>query len=130
MALGALLAGYASATTGIGVHHATCQTIVRTAGTPHAETNAVMLPHFARLMEPRAPAALAALAARLGGSAGAASAIAELSARCGHTTLSSLGVEDEHLPVIAAAVPHHPAYANTPDPPSEDELLALLRAAL
>ena len=52
-ALGALLAGYASARTGIAVHHAVCQTIVRTAGTPHAETNAVMLPHSAGLMAGR-----------------------------------------------------------------------------
>ena len=29
VALGALLAGYASAGTGIAIHHATCQTIVR-----------------------------------------------------------------------------------------------------
>ena len=50
VALGALLAGYASASTGIALHHAVCQTLVRTAGSPHAETNAVMLPHSARLM--------------------------------------------------------------------------------
>jgi alcohol dehydrogenase class IV len=89
----------------------------------------VMLPHFARLMGPRAPRALAAFAERIGG-AGAPEEIASLSARCGFTTLSSLGVEDEHLPQVAAAVPHHPAYANTPNPPTEDELLALLREAL
>ena len=34
VALGALLAGYASASTGIAIHHATCQTIVRSAGEP------------------------------------------------------------------------------------------------
>ena len=60
LALGALLAGYASGSTGIAVHHAVCQTLVRTTGTPHAETNAVMLPHSARLMEERAPEAVAA----------------------------------------------------------------------
>jgi alcohol dehydrogenase class IV len=56
IALGALLAGYASGATGIAVHHAVCQTIVRTVGTPHAETNAVVLPHSARLVARRAPA--------------------------------------------------------------------------
>ena len=55
LALGAILAGYASGSTGIAVHHAVCQTLVRETGTPHAETNAVMLPHSARLMAPRAP---------------------------------------------------------------------------
>jgi hypothetical protein len=31
---------------------------------------------------------------------------------------------------VAAAVMQHPALGNTPDPPNEDELLALLRDAL
>jgi hypothetical protein len=31
---------------------------------------------------------------------------------------------------VAAAVMQHPALGNTPDPPGEDELLALLREAL
>ncbi len=128
MALGALLAGWASAATGIGVHHATCQTIVRTAGTPHAETNAVMLPHFARLMAPRAPAAIEALAGAVG--APAPDRLADLSARCGHTSLGSLGVGEEQLAPVAQAVPAHPAYRNTPSPPTEDELLDLLRQAL
>ena len=34
LALGALLAGYASGVAGFAVHHAVCQTIVRVAGTP------------------------------------------------------------------------------------------------
>ena len=67
LALGALLAGYASGSTGIAVHHAVCQTLVRTTGTPHAETNAVMLPHSARLMEGRAPEAVAAFQGGGGG---------------------------------------------------------------
>ncbi|MGH2714010.1 MAG: iron-containing alcohol dehydrogenase, partial [Thermoleophilaceae bacterium] len=50
LALGALLAGWASGSTGIAFHHAVCQNVVRAAGSPHAETNAVVLPHSARLM--------------------------------------------------------------------------------
>jgi maleylacetate reductase len=65
LALGAVLAGYASGAAGIAVHHALCQTIVRTAGAPHAETNAVMLPHSAHLMAGRAPEALGRLATAL-----------------------------------------------------------------
>ena len=56
LALGAVLAGYASGVAGFAVHHAVCQTIVRVAGTPHAATNAVMLPHFVDLMAERASA--------------------------------------------------------------------------
>jgi alcohol dehydrogenase class IV len=116
------------------VHHALCQTIVRTAGTPHAETNAVILPHSARLMADRAPAALRALARALGDAAGdphtAAGHIARLAARCGHTRLATLGVTEEHFAAVTTATLSHPALANTPDPPGEDELLELLRAAL
>ena len=133
-ALGALLCGWASGMTGFAVHHATCQLLVRTAGSPHAQTNAVMLPHFARMMAGRVPGMMGELAAALGDPDGdpeaAAGRAAKLSARSGHTRLSTLGVEEEHLPPVAAAVMQHPALGNTPDPPDEDELLALLRDAL
>ena len=120
--------------TGFAVHHATCQLLVRTAGSPHAQTNAVMLPHFAGLMASRVPGVM-------GSSRGAGrprraipvrrpGAAAKLSARSGHTRLATLGVEEEHLPRVAAAVMQHPALGNTPEPPDEDELLALLRDAL
>jgi alcohol dehydrogenase class IV len=124
LALGAVLAGYASGCTGIAVHHALCQTIVREAGTPHAETNAVMLPHSARLIEPQAPEALRAFREAL------PTDLDALAARCGHTRLSSLGVEGQQLPGMAEAVAAHPYTGNTPDPPGPDELLAVLRAAL
>jgi alcohol dehydrogenase class IV len=134
LALGALLAGWASGSAGIAFHHAVCQTIVRTAGTPHAETNAVVLPHSARLMAGRAPAAISDLARALGDSAGdpeaAAADLARLAARSGHTRLATLGVTEEHLPAVVSAVRGHPALANTPDPPDEAELTELLRAAL
>ena len=133
-ALGALLCGWASGMTGFAVHHATCQLLVRTAGSPHAQTNAVMLPHFAGLMSGRAPGALGDFARALGDPEGdpeaAAGRAAKLSARSGHTRLSTLGVEEEHLPRVAAAVMEHPALGNTPEPPDEAELLGLLRDAL
>jgi alcohol dehydrogenase class IV len=134
VALGALLCGWASGMTGFAVHHATCQLIVRTAGSPHAQTNAVMLPHFAGLMSGRAPGAMGELAHALGDPDGnpdaAAGRAAKLSARSGHTRLATLGVEEEQLPRVAAAVMQHPALGNTPEPPDEAELLELLRNAL
>lgn len=134
VALGALLCGYASASTGIAIHHATCQTLVRTAGSPHAETNAVMLPHFARVMAGSAPGELGVFARALGDPNGdpaaAGELVAKLAERSGHTRLSTLGVEDAHLPEVAATVVKHPLYMSTPNPPTEDELLALLRQAL
>ena len=107
---------------------------MRTAGTPHAETNAVMLPHSARLMAGRAPGALGELARALGDGSGdpeaAAADLARLAARCGHMRLSTLGVRAEQLPAVAAAAVEHPLLGNTPDPPGEPELLETLQAAL
>jgi maleylacetate reductase len=133
LAEGALLAGYASGLAGFAVHHAVCQTIVRIAGTPHAQTNAVMLPHFVRMMESRVPDAIAVLAAALGGPGRpgwAADRIAELSARAEVTRLGQLGVDEAALEEIVHEAVAHPALANMPDPPDGAELLEVLGRAL
>lgn len=134
LALGALLAGYASGSAGFAVHHAVCQTIVRAAGTPHAQTNAVMLPHFVRMMVPRVPARIRLLGAATGaGSDGADRVpehIAELSAKAGVQRLSELGVERAVLDEVVEAALMHPALGNTPDPPGAEELKAVLERAL
>jgi alcohol dehydrogenase class IV len=120
--------------TGFAVHHATCQQLVRIAGSPHAQTNAVMLPHFAEMMSVRVPGVMGEFARALGDPDGASEAAAgraaKLSARSGHTRLATLGVEHEHLPRVAAAAMQHPALRNTPEPPDEGELLELLQRAL
>jgi alcohol dehydrogenase class IV len=134
LALAAILAGYAVGATGLALHHAVCQTIVRLARTPHAETNAVMLAHSARLMADRAPRELAALAEAMGDPAGdpaaAAGLISKLAARSGHTRLTTLGVAEALLPEIVDAVQGHRGIEATPQPPDRDELLDLLRTAL
>jgi alcohol dehydrogenase class IV len=124
LALGALLAGYASGSTGIAVHHALCQTIVRELGTAHADTNAVMLPHSAAMMEGRAPEALAGFRSAVGVD------LSTLVARSGLSGLSDLGVAEQQLPGVAETVAAHPYTANTPDPPDADELLRVLSQAL
>lgn len=134
LALGAVLAGYACGATRIAFHHAICQTIVRTAGTPHAETNAVMLPHSAKLMVSRAPGAMGALAEALGDPTSypeaAPARLSRLAARSGHTRLRTLGVEEAQIDPIVAATLEHPLLVLTPDPPQADELRALLHAAI
>jgi alcohol dehydrogenase class IV len=133
MALGALLAGYASGVAGFAIHHAVCQTIVRMCGTPHAQTNAIMLPHFVRIMELRAREEIERLGSALGTDErrGAAAEAVELLARRAEAgRLSYYGVDKEALPGIAAEVQEHPALRNTPDPPSEGELLGVLEHAL
>ena len=42
--LGSILCGYAIDSGRFGLHHVVCQTLVRVCGSPHAETNAAILP--------------------------------------------------------------------------------------
>jgi alcohol dehydrogenase class IV len=131
LALGAVLAGYASGSAGFAMHHAVCQTIVRVLGTPHASTNAVMLPHFVRMMELRAPRQMELVAAALGNKTVPPSdTVAALASQAGATRLSELGVERTALAAVVEAALQHPALANTPDPPGGDELRDVLERAL
>jgi alcohol dehydrogenase class IV len=131
LALGAVLAGYAADSAGFAVHHAVCQTIVRVLGTPHAPTNAIMLPHFVLMMESRAPDAMELVSAALGNPQTPPSGtIAALSAQAGVTRLSEIGVEPDGLDEVVAATLRHPALGNTPDPPGGDELREVLERAL
>jgi maleylacetate reductase len=135
VALAALLAGYAVGTTGFAVHHALCQTTVRVADLPHAQVNAVMLPHTSGLMAIRAPTAVARFAEALGDPDGdlanAPVRIARLTAETGVDGLGELGLDPDLIPQIAHAAVGHPALGNTPGgAPVESELEGLLRAAL
>jgi maleylacetate reductase len=135
VALAAMLASYAVGTTGFAVHHALCQTTVRVAGLPHAEVNAVMLPHSAGLMATRAPGQVGRFAAALGDPDGdpanASRLIATLEAAPGAAGLAGLDLDSDSIPVIAHAAVGHPALGNTPGgAPSETELAAMLYAAL
>jgi maleylacetate reductase len=129
LALGALLAGYASGQTGYAFHHVVCQTAVRVAGTPHAQTNAVVLPHSVRLAASRAPAEIARLARTLG-DADAAAAVARLTAKTGVTTLRELGMSDDQVDAVVQAAAGRPEVRNTPRPPTAEDLRGLLSAAL
>jgi maleylacetate reductase len=125
LALGAVLAGYAVGSTGFAVHHAVCQTIVRVAGTPHAQTNSVMLPHFVRFMEPRAPRKIGLLREALGRD------VSALAARAGVSRLGELGVTEADLPRIMDGVAQRgDIAANTPGAPSDDEVREVLERAL
>lgn len=66
LALGSILCGYAIDSAGMGLHHLVCQTLVRLCGTPHAETNAAVLPHSVALLAERAPEPYERLAGTLG----------------------------------------------------------------
>jgi alcohol dehydrogenase class IV len=135
VALAALLGGYAVGSAGLAVHHALCQTVVRTCGVPHAETNAVVLPQSVAFMADRAPGAVGRFATALGDPgadpAGASGRVARLSAATGIDGLAGLGVRESALPQVARAAAQPPGMRSTPGgPPSEAELAEILRAAL
>jgi maleylacetate reductase len=122
LALASILAGYAVGCSGFAVHHAVCQTTVRVLGTPHAQTNAVMLPHSAAFVAERDPGALQGVEP---------AKIARLAARAGVTTLGELGVAEDQLDQVVEAILLHPAIGNTPGgPPTPKELRGLLARAL
>ena len=129
LALGALLGGFAVGQTGFAVHHAVCQTIVRVCATAHSQTNAVMLPHFVRFMETRAPGEIRMLGEALGGHA--PERVAGLSRQSGVTRLGELGVTEADLPRIMEGVAQRgDIAANTPGAPSPDEVREVIELAL
>ncbi|HKF81543.1 MAG TPA: iron-containing alcohol dehydrogenase [Solirubrobacterales bacterium] len=66
LALGSILCGYAIDSAGIGLHHVICQTLVRICGTPHAGTNAAILPPALAFLAERVPEPYEQLATALG----------------------------------------------------------------
>jgi maleylacetate reductase len=132
LALGAILAGYAVGAAGFALHHVVGQTLVRETGAPHAVAYAVLLPHTLRAMAPRAPRAMA----RLGEALGAGrpdlvpERVGELAARSGATRLSEIGVHSSAIDGVVDAILARPDLANTPDPPTAEELRGLLERAL
>lgn len=132
LALGALLGGYSvGVAAGLVIHHACCQTLVGVLGTPHAQTNAVMLPRSIAFMADRAADKLGALAGALGEPDVAALArrVAGVAAGAGPTTLADLGVRDADLDAVVDAVLEHPGFAATPGAPGRADVRALLESA-
>jgi alcohol dehydrogenase class IV len=134
LALGGILAGYASGATGYAVHHVLGQTIVRTTGAPHAQTYAALLPHTVALMVRRADEPLSRLAEALGDPSGdpdsAPGLVRELASRAEVGGLGSLGVERSQIGVVLDQAMQRPELQNTPSPPAREELEQLLEAAL
>ena len=127
LALGALLGAYALDSAGYSLHHVLCQTIVRTCGTPHAATNAAVLPHVLETVREREPEAIAALADALGVKVD--DVAARVAALGGGASLADLGVRPDQLAAVADAALDRPElHAMTP-PPGREELLGLLRRA-
>jgi alcohol dehydrogenase class IV len=127
LALGSLLCGYAIDSAGYGLHHVVCQTVVRVCGSPHAETNAAILPEAAAFLAAQAPEPYARLAAALGTDPGGlAPRIRELGQPA---PLGELGADRAKLGEAIEAMLRRSELAAVPTPPSHDELGQLIDRA-
>jgi alcohol dehydrogenase class IV len=128
LALGSLLCGYAIDSAGFGLHHVVCQTLVRICGTPHAGTNAAVLPHAVAFLAAQAPAPFSHLASALDTDP------TELEPRIRRLGgeppgLAELGADRTKLDEAIEAMLQRPELAHVPHPPSHEELAELLAAA-
>jgi alcohol dehydrogenase class IV len=146
LAEGALLCAYAIDSGSFAIHHVVCQSLVRVCGSPHAGTNAAILPRAMAFMAPRAPTEIAELAAAIESDAvdfsrpmgrdnrtsalqepDAAAIEARLLELGGNPPgLGALGADREKLPEALEAILARPDLANTPRPPSRKELEHLI----
>ncbi len=128
LALGSILCGYAIDSAAFGIHHVICQTLVRICGTPHAGTNAAILPRAMAFMSPRAPDNLQPLATAI--EADPANIEPRLLELGGNPPgLGELGADRASLPQALDSMLLRPELAFTPEPPSRDELEQLIEQA-
>jgi alcohol dehydrogenase class IV len=128
LALGAILCGYAIDSAGLGLHHVICQTLVRVCGTPHAETNAAILPHALAFLAERAPEPYRRLASSLGTDvAGLAERVGELGRP---ESLGELGGDEAKLDEALDAMLQRPELERVPGPSlTREDLERIVRAA-
>ncbi|MGN6275381.1 MAG: iron-containing alcohol dehydrogenase [Solirubrobacterales bacterium] len=127
LALGSILCGYAIDSAGLGLHHVVCQTLVRLCGTPHAETNAAILPKALGLLAGRAPEPYERLAAALGANVPHLPARVEELGR--PRPLGELGGDASKLDEAVEAMLQRPELSRVPGSVSRDELVGLVQSA-
>ena len=128
LAQGSLLCAYAIDSAMFGMHHVICQTLVRICGSPHAETNAAILPRAMAFIVPRVPDHLASLAEALGTDpAEIEPRILELGGN--PPGLDDLGADRSKLDQALESMLLRPELAFTPEPPTRADLEALVESA-
>jgi alcohol dehydrogenase class IV len=128
LAQGAILSGYAIDSGAFALHHVICQTLVRVCGSPHAETNAVILPKAVAFVAPRAPDQLSSWAEAIGVDAnGIEARVLELGGE--PASLGELDADRSKLDEALDSMLLRPELAFTPDPPSREDLAELVEAA-
>jgi alcohol dehydrogenase class IV len=121
LALGSLLSANALDLAGLALHHVLSQTSVRVLETPHAETNAAVLPVAMEEMAARAPEQIAALAGELGTEGGGEEIRRRIEQLAGgRRSLGELGADRALIPdVVAGALARGELSAMTPGPDFE-----------
>jgi maleylacetate reductase len=121
---GAHLGGAALAVAGVAIHHQLCHVLGGSFGLPHADLNAVVLPHAARFVSEAVPAELAQVARALGAE-DAAAGLYDFARRLGTpASLTELGMAEGDLDRAAELAVG--AVAPAPRPASLEDLRALL----
>jgi alcohol dehydrogenase class IV len=128
LATGSLLCGYAIDSGMFGIHHVICQTLVRVCGSPHAETNAVILPRTLALLVAQAPDRLADLAAAI------ETDPEDIEARARQlggnpAGLGEIGADHAKLDQALDSILNRPELAFAPDPPDRAALEQLIESA-
>ena len=128
LALGSILCGYAIDSGAFALHHVVCQTLARICGTPHAATNAAILPRALSFMVPRAPDNLRPLAAALETDP---DHIETRLLQLGGDPpgLGQIGADRTKLPQALESMLLRPELAFTPEPPTRADLEQLIDSA-
>jgi alcohol dehydrogenase class IV len=128
LALGSILCGYAIDSGGFSLHHVICQTLVRVCGSPHAETNAAILPPAMAYLAPRVPEQMSSFAEAIGTTPGdLATRIRELGGD--PLGLGEAGADRTKLDQALEAILARPEFAYTPGSPTREELKELIESA-
>jgi maleylacetate reductase len=124
---GACHAGAALAASGLALAHAMAQAAGGRYGLPHGTMNGITLPPALRFNAAYAPAAVRRFGEAIGAPDDPARRVEELAGLAGPRRLRELGVPEEDLPTIAAAVAERGGNSVNPKPATPDEIERLLR---
>jgi maleylacetate reductase len=124
---GAMHAGAALGSAGLGLGHAMAQALGGRYGIAHGALNAVCLPPALRFNEPVAGAEVERFGEAVGAESDAAAKVEELARLAGFERLRDLGVPEPELPLVAAATVERAGAKANPRPASPGEVLELLR---
>lgn len=129
LALGAVLSAHALDRAGLALHHVLAQTAVRICDTPHAQTNAALLPYAMEALRDRAPETGARLAEALGTAPeDLGDRIQELTG--GRIAMGELGADRDCIePVLDGATARQELFHMTPGEVDRDDLRRIMEAA-